>query len=137
MADGNWIFGGGCRRARRSDQRQALAAIVGGEAGGTPAVIRQNLVSDFRGIAFQPIEFDDRRASTSRPRSPASSSFEIEGVASRNRSGDPSTSTTPHTRHRRLALARSKKIHVHGFGLDLDSVGQGNNGHFAPFVWAA
>jgi len=26
---------------------------------------------------------------------------------------------------------------VHGFGLDLTMVGQGNNGHFAPFSWAA
>jgi hypothetical protein len=26
---------------------------------------------------------------------------------------------------------------VHGFGLDLDLVGKGNNGHFAPFSWAA
>jgi hypothetical protein len=26
---------------------------------------------------------------------------------------------------------------MHGFGLDLDLVGKGNNGHFAPFNWAA
>jgi hypothetical protein len=36
-----------------------------------------------------------------------------------------------------LALARSKETHVHGFGLDLDIVDKGNNGHFAPFAWAA
>jgi len=24
-----------------------------------------------------------------------------------------------------------------GFGLDLDLVGKGNNGHYAPFAWAA
>jgi hypothetical protein len=26
---------------------------------------------------------------------------------------------------------------MHGFGLDLDLVGKDNNGHFAPFSWAA
>jgi len=65
-------------------------------------------------------------------------SFEIEGVASRNRSGDPFyIDNTGHPANRRLALARSKATHVHGFGLDLDLAGQGNNGHFAPFAWAA
>jgi len=37
----------------------------------------------------------------------------------------------------RLALARSKETHIHAFGLDLDMTGKGNNGHFAPFDWAA
>ena len=65
-------------------------------------------------------------------------SFEIEGVASRNRSGDPFyLDNTGHPASRRLALARSKETHVHVFGLDMDLVAQGNNGHFAPFSWAA
>jgi hypothetical protein len=44
---------------------------------------------------------------------------------------------TAHPANRRLALARSRETHLHGFGLDLDIVGKGNNGHFAPFSWAA
>jgi len=65
-------------------------------------------------------------------------SFEIEGVASRNRSGEPFyIDNTAHPAGRRLALARAKEMHMHGFGLDLDLVGKGNNGHFAPFSWAA
>jgi hypothetical protein len=65
-------------------------------------------------------------------------SFEIEGVASRNRSGDPYyLDNTGHPANRRLALARSKETHVHAFGLDLDLSGRGNNGHFAPFSWTA
>ncbi len=64
--------------------------------------------------------------------------FEVEGVASRNRSGDPLyIDNTAHPANRRLALARSKETHVHGFGLDLDLAGKGNNGHFAPFTWSA
>ena len=100
-------------------------------------VIRQNLVGDFRGVAFKPIEF--RMAGlTRRIAIPELVSFEIEGVASRNRSGDPYyLDNVGHPAGSRLALARSKETRIHAFGLDLDLAGQGNNGHFAPFSWAA
>ena len=57
MADGNWVFAGVVDEAADPAQRQALAAIVAGDAGGPPGFIRQNLVSDFRGVEFKPIEF--------------------------------------------------------------------------------
>ena len=137
MADGNWIFGAVVDETADPAQRQALSAIASGEAGGPPSVIRQNLVSDFRGVAFKPIEFT-MAGLTRRTAIPELLSFEIEGVASRNRSGEPFyIDNTAHPANRRLALARSKQTHVHGFGLDLDIVGKGNNGHFAPFAWAA
>ncbi len=133
MADGNWIFAGVVDDPGEA-QRTALAAIVGGEAGGTPAIIRENLVSDFRDVEFKPIEFhvDALKRSATIPNILA---FEIEGVASRNRSGEPLYLGNP--ANRRLALARSKETHVHGFGLDMGLVGKGNNGHYAPFSWAA
>jgi hypothetical protein len=137
MADGNWIFAGVVDDRADIAQRSALASIVAGEAGGTPAIIRQNLVSDFRGIEFKPIEvhIDGLKRSVSISDILA---FEIEGVASRNRSGEPLyIDNTAHPANRRLALARSKETHVHGFGLDLDLAGKGNNGHYAPFAWTA
>lgn len=137
MADGNWIFAGVVDERADAAQRQALAAIVSGEAGGPPASIRENLVGDFRGVEFKPIEFnlDGLRRSTAIP---DVLSFEIEGVVSRNRSGEPFyIDNTAHPAGRRLALARAKELHVHGFGLGLDLAGKGNNGHFAPFSWAA
>jgi hypothetical protein len=137
MADGNWVFAGVVDEAADPAQRQALAAIVGGEAGGPPGLIRQNLVGDFRGVAFKPIEFTidgfARRLAI-----PDIVSFEIAGVLSRNRSGEPLyLDNTGHPANRRLALARSKETRVTGFGLDLDLRGHGNNGHFAPFAWSA
>jgi len=137
MADGNWVFAGVVDEQADDAQRQALAAIVGGEAGGPPEFIRDNLVSDFRGVEFKPIEFnlDGLKRSTVIP---DIVSFEIEGVASRNRSGEPFyIDNTAHPAGRRLALARAKQMHVHGFGLDVEMVGKGNNGHFARFAWAA
>ncbi|HEV2335945.1 MAG TPA: DUF1326 domain-containing protein [Stellaceae bacterium] len=137
MADGNWIFAAVVDAAADVAQREALAAIAGGEAGGPPGAIRQNLVSDFRGIAYKPIEFA-MAGLTRRVAIPEVLSFEIDGVLSRNRGGDPYyIDNTGHPASRRLALARAKEIHVHAFGVDLDLTGRGNNGHFAPFAWAA
>ena len=97
----------------------------------------EHLVGEFRGVAFKPIEFnlDGLKRSTVIP---DVLSFEIEGVTPRNRPDQPMyLDNTAHPVNRRLALARSKETHLHGFGLDLDIVGKDNNGHFAPFAWAA
>jgi hypothetical protein len=135
MADGNWVFAGVVDERADAAQRAALTTIVGGEAGGPPGVIRANLVGDFRGIEFMPIGFDldgVRRAAVI----PGIAEFEIEGVLSRNRSGDPFyIDNTGHPANRRLALARATRLRVRGFGLGLDMTGRGNNGHFAPFAW--
>lgn len=136
MADGNWIFGVIVDEAADPLQRQVLAGIACGEAGGPPGLIRQNLVGDFRGVTFAPIEFT-MAGLTRRAAVPQVMSFDIEGVASRNRSGDPYyIDNTGHPANRRLALARAKETHLHGFGLDLDLSNRGNNGHFAPFSWS-
>jgi hypothetical protein len=137
MADGGWVFGGVVDESANPGQRAALAKIVGGEAGGPPQMIRDNLVKDFRGIEFRPIDFSAdglKRAADI----PGVLAFEIEGVASRNRSGEPYyIDNTGHPANRRLALARSKKTELEGFGLFLSLQGKGNNGHYAPFAWSA
>jgi hypothetical protein len=137
MADGNWALGVIVDESADEEQRRALAAIAGGERGGPPGNIRQNLVGDFRGVAVAPIEFAAEGHSR-RVAVPALLSFEIAGVLSRNRSGEPLyIDNTGHPAGRRLALAQSKETHLHAFGIDLDLSGIGNNGHFAPFSWAA
>jgi hypothetical protein len=131
------VFAGVVDERADDAQRQALAAIVSGQAGGPPGFIRDNLVSDFRGIAYKPIEFtlDGLRRTTVIP---DVVSFEIEGVLSRNRTGEPLyIDNTAHPAGRRLALARAKTFRMHGFGLDVDFAGKGNNGHYTRFAWAA
>lgn len=137
MADGNWVFAAVVDEASDAPQRAALSTLASGEAGGPPGLIRNHLVSDFRGVIVKPIEFEMsglvRRAAV-----PDLFSFAIEGVPSRNRSGEPYyIDNTAHPANRRLALARSQSTQLHGFGLDLDLAGRGNNGHFAPFAWSA
>ena len=136
MADGDWIFGVIIDETADPAQRQALATIAGGEAGGVPGLIRQNLVGDFRGALHAPIEFE-MAGHTRRSAAGGLMSFAIDGVLSRNRSGEPLyIDNTGHPAARRLALAQAKEMHIHAFGLDLDLVGRGNNGHFAPFAWS-
>ncbi len=135
MSDGNWIFAGVVDEKANDAQRKALAAIVSGEAGGPPAMIRDTLVSDFRGVAFEPIEFtmEGLRRSASIP---GTVSLTIEGVPSKSEKGSPIfIDNTEHPANRRVALAQSTALHVHGFGLDDDLDGKGNNGHFASFNW--
>jgi hypothetical protein len=137
MSEGGWVFGCVVDETASEAQRQALGSIVSGTVGGPPQMIRDNLVSDFRGIEFRRIDFtmDGLRRATEIPGVLA---FAVEGVASRNRSGEPFyIDNTAHPANRRLALARASKTEVKGFGLDLSLIGKGNNGHYAPFAWAA
>lgn len=135
MADGNWTFGVVVDAAADELQRDELAIIASGEAGGVPGLIRNNLVSDFRGVEFKPIEFKVNGFSRG-AEIPGLVTFEVDGVMSRNRSGEPLyIDNTGHPANRRLALARAKEARIHAFGVDLDLAGQGNNGHFAPFAW--
>lgn len=137
MADGGWVFGCVVDAEASPAQREAMDAIVGGKAGGIPGLIHDNLVGDFRGIAYKPIAFtmDGLMRAVDIP---DILSFEIAGVPSRNKSGEPYyIDNTAHPANRRLALARSKETHLTGFGLELDMVGKGNNGHYAPFHWTA
>ncbi|MDD9928076.1 MAG: DUF1326 domain-containing protein, partial [Rhodospirillaceae bacterium] len=123
--------------AADEDQRAALASIASGESGGVPGRIRENLVSDFRGVEYKPIDFimDGLKRATEIPEI---FGFEIEGVASRNQSGDPYyIDNTGHPANTRLALATSKFLKVFGFGLTLDMQGEANNGHYAPFKWSS
>ncbi len=137
MSEGDWVFGAIVDDAASGAQREALTAIASGEAGGPPAMIRQNLVSDFRGVEYQPIEFNMdgvKRSATIADKV----RFAIAGVLSRLGNGEPFyIDNVGHPAARKLALARSEETHVHCFGLDMDISGAGNNGHYAPFSWAA
>lgn len=136
MADGGWVFGGVVDERADPAQRDALAAILGGKAGGPLGLVHAALVSDFRGIEYKPIALTldgvKRAASI-----PGIVELEIEGILSRNGSGEPYyIDNVGHPAARRLALAQAKEFCVSGFGLGVDMVGKGNNGHFAPFSWA-
>ena len=136
MADGNWVFACVGDADANPAQRDALTEILSGRAGGRPAMIHDNLVSDFRGVAFSEMIFEtdglDRSTKIENV-----FSFAIKGVSSRTGSGLPITiDNVSHPANTRLALARTEEVYLDAFGLELSLSGVGNNGHFAPFSWA-
>ena len=135
MADGDWIFA--CVIDERADeaQRAALTEILAGRAGGRPAMIHDNLVGEFRGIAVSPITVEAE--GHNRTTDAGAFSFAINGVVSRAGNGDVIwIDNVSHPAGSRLALARTSELHLDGFDLKLDMSGMGNNGHFAPFAWS-
>jgi hypothetical protein len=136
MAEGGWVYGGFVDERANEPQRAAIAAIIGGEAGGPPGMIVQNLVEDFQGVHVTPIEItiDGMTRAVSIP---GMFSFAIQGVASRRSNGEPYyIDNVAHPAGSKLALATADGFNAGCFGIDVDLSGAGNNGHYARFSWA-
>ncbi len=141
MADGDWIFGQVAVVDEAAPIRRSARRFPPSPAARRAARLRSSGRTWSRISAASSISRSSstwRAADLPRPDPRSWFRFEIEGEASRNRSGDPYyLDNVGHPASRRLALARSKETRIHAFGLDLDMAGEGNNGHFAPFSWAA
>lgn len=135
MADGGWVYGA-VVDAAGDDQAEALEAIAGGAAGGPPGAICANVVADNRGVTRASIEIGiDGHSRT--VDIPGVLRFTIDGVEPRAANGETMhIDNTSHPANRRLALARAREMRVSAFGVEEAILGQGNNGHFAPFSWA-
>ena len=136
MADGGWVFGSSSTRAANEAQRQRVGRNRQRQ-GRRPAADDPRQPGERISAASNSATIDFTAEGLRRVTEiPGMLAFEIEGVASRNRSGEPFyIDNTAHPANRRLALARSQKTEVQGFGLALSLLGKGNNGHFAPFAW--
>jgi hypothetical protein len=133
MVEGNWEVGLLVDDRATPAQRDALAAIATGQAGGPMAGLGP-LVGRMLGVESRPIRFtrDGLRGAVSVP---GALDQAVEGTPSPVRPGEPLyLDHTLHPANARLALARSTGSHLHALGLDWDTTG-GNNGHFAPFHW--
>lgn len=136
MADGDWVYGA-VIDAEDGPQTDAMTAIAGGEAGGVPGMICRGLVSDHRGVMQAPINIEEEGLSHTVV-IPGVLNFAIDAVEPRANPGEPMyIDNTSHPANKRLALARAREMNVSAFGLSESIMGQGNNGHFAPFDWKA
>jgi hypothetical protein len=136
MSEGNWAVGVIVDERASPVQRDAIAAIASGQAGGPMAAVAP-LVGRLLGVEARPIRFEKdglRRAVLI----PGVLDQAVEGTPSAVQSGEPLyVDNTLHPANARLALARATRSHVHVFGLDWDDTSGQNNGHFAPFTWQA
>lgn len=134
MADGDWVYGA-VIDAGDGAQADALEQIAGGKAGGVPGFICDGVVSDHRGVMRAPINVVEQGLSRSVD-IPGVLAFSIDGVGPRARPGEVMhIDNTSHPANKRLALAQAKEMRVSAFGISETILGQGNNGHFAPFDW--
>lgn len=134
MADGNWTVGAIIDERANDAQRDALAAIVSGKAGGPPDRLNL-LMKEFAGVEFAPIQFakDGLKRSVSVP---GLLDQAVEGVTGGRNPEEPVyLDNVGHPAGPRLALAKAVRSHLKAFGLAWDNARGTNNGHFTRFAW--
>jgi hypothetical protein len=133
MGEGNWKVGLLVDDGANGAQRDALTAIVSGQAGGPMANLAP-LIGEFAGVETAPITMESNGKSWSvSAGSMVDESMEgIAGLGGEQLYLDG----TGHPANTRFALATAKKSHIHVFGIDWDQEDGRNNGQFAPFDWS-
>lgn len=134
MGEGHWSVGVIVDEHATKEQRDALAAIGSGEAGGPMAAVGP-LVERVLGVEARPFTFkkDGMKRSLSVPGALEQS---LEGVPSPVKTGEALyVDNTGHPANSRLALARASGSRLSAFGLRWEDASGRNNGHFAPFSW--
>lgn len=135
MGKGNWSVGIIADDKASTQQRDAIAAIASGTAGGPMAALSA-LVGTVLGMESAPIRFDRSGVKWS----VTAGSF-VDMAAEGAMGIDPAATeplhldNTGHPAANRFALARASRSHVHALGLAWDDAGGGNNGQYAPFSW--
>ena len=135
MNQGNWSVGVIADERASAAQRDAIATIVSGAAGGPMAAL-SGLLGKFLGVETAPIQFTSEGVTWS------VSASRLVDMAAEGAMGIDPNATEPmhfdHTGHpaaNRFALARAKRSHLHAFGMDWDDTSGRNNGQYAPFAW--
>jgi hypothetical protein len=134
MGEGRWSVGVIVVERASQEQRDALAGIGSGQAGGPMAALAP-LVERVLGVEARPITYtkDGMKRSLSIPGVLEQS---LEGVPSPVKTGEPLyVDNTLHPANARLALARASGSRLSAFGLHWEDASKQNNGHFAPFSW--
>jgi len=135
MIKGNWTVGIIADDRANDAQRDALAAIVSGAAGGPMAAL-SGLVGNMAGVESAPIRFTRNGVAWS-----VTASNLIDMAAEAAMGIDPNAreplhlDNTGHPAANRFALARATRSHVHALGFDWDDTTGRNNGQYAPFSW--
>lgn len=137
MGNGNWSVGVIADARASAEQRDAIASIASGSAGG-PMGALSPLVGKFLGVESAPIRFDRTGAKWS-----VTAAAFVDMAAEGAMGIDPNATeplyldNTGHPAANRLALAHAVKSHVDALGLSWHDTGGRNNGQYAPFAWGS
>jgi hypothetical protein len=135
MIKGSWSVGVIVDQRASAEQRDAIAAIVSGTAGGPMSAV-SGLVATFLGVETAPIRFDRRGVKWS-VQAPPFVDMGAEGAMGVN----PELTeplhlvNTGHPANDRLALCHASNSVVRALGLKWEDLSGKNNGHYAPFAW--
>jgi len=134
MGKGNGSVGLIVDEKASAAQRDAIAAIASGQAGG-PMSAMAPLLPNFLGLETRPIHFTKKGLSHS-VEIPGLLEQSAEGVPSPSKPGEPVViDNGAHPANKRVGLARGTASHVHAFGFDWDDTSGRNSGLIAPFSW--
>jgi len=133
MGEGNWEVGVILDSGASQEQKDALTAIAGGQAGG-PIANLAPLIGKVLGVEEKPIEFSGSDDSWSVV-VPDLIDQAVQGA--RGLGGEVlHLDNTGHPASNRLALAHPQHSHINAFGIRYDETSGRNNGHYAPFRWS-
>ena len=135
MGKGNWSVGIIADERASTEQRDAIAAIASGAAGG-PMSALSGLVGKVLGVESAAIRVERSGVKWS-VRASDFVDMAAEGAMGVNPDATEPLylDNTGHPAADRFALAHASRSHVHALGLAWDDVTGTNNGQYAPFSW--
>ena len=135
MGKGNWSVGVLADDRASAEQRDAIATIASGAAGGPMAAL-SGLVGKMLGVESAPIRFDRSGVKWS-VKAGTFVDMAAEGVMGVNPNATEPLclDNTGHPAANRFFLARASGSHVKALGLAWDDATGQNNGQYAPFSW--
>jgi len=134
MGKGNWSVGVVVDERATGEQKDAIAGIASGAAGGPMAAL-SGLVGTLLGIESSAIEFTRSGPSWSVKAAPRVQ-MSAAGAVGLNPAAAPMQLThTGHPAADTFSLARATDSHVSVFGVSWNDTSGRNNGQYAPFSW--
>ena len=135
MGKGNWSVGLVADDRATAEQRDAIAAIASGSAGGPMAAL-SGLIGKFLGMETAPIRFE-RSGMKWSVKAADFVDMAAEGAKGINPdAAEPlQLSNTGHPAADSFSLARAARSRVQALGLAWDDASGSNNGQYAPFSW--
>jgi hypothetical protein len=134
MGKGDWSVGVIVDERATAEQRDAIASIASGAAGG-PMSALSGLVSNMLGVEASPIQFTRDGVSWS-VRASGKVDMAARGVSGLNPAAPPlQLANTAHPAADTFTLAHAERSHVSALGLAWSDTSGSNNGQYAPFAW--